>query len=476
MKVRVLGHACLYIEHLDVRLLIDPWLIGSCYWRSWWNYPEVPADLLEQIRPTHIYITHLHWDHYHGPSLRRFLADDPVILLPKSPTIRMVKDMRRDFRFSRIRELSHGKKYPLGPDFAIYSYQFNPVFIDSSLVVESANACLFNANDSKVFGLSLRQIIQRHPQFDLVFRSHSSASADPYCVDGVDPWATSRSPRDYALDFLAFAEASGAKFAIPFASSHVYLHKDTETFNQYYNSPQKVMDEFSKLSSPHFRCVQMPPGSSWSDDAGFSLVEHDYSQINHHIQALQTKHHSTLAKHYQREKSVSLNEASFTRYFTGFSRAIHFPLKQLRFAFFASASIHGDMPGTLAIVDTKKRQTLFLYDVTYSPALIDEQKLDFILRVNPLVLNDCTKKSMFNTFAASKLLRIQPNANSKRYLSFFSLADLYENDGLPLWRCLEPRQLINRLRRLREPLDVAWFVYKTKLRRASLSTLWGTVE
>ena len=97
MKVRVLGHACLYIEHLDVRLLIDPWLIGSCYWRSWWNYPEVPADLLEQIHPTHIYITHLHWDHYHGPSLRRFLGDDPVILLPKSPTVRMVKDMRRDF-------------------------------------------------------------------------------------------------------------------------------------------------------------------------------------------------------------------------------------------------------------------------------------------------------------------------------------------------------------------------------------------
>jgi UDP-MurNAc hydroxylase len=275
---------------------------------------------------------------------------------------------------------------------------------------------------------------------------------------------------------LAFAEASRAKFAIPFASSHVYLHKDTETFNQYYNSPQKVIDEFRKLSSPHFRCVQMPPGSSWSDDAGFKLVEHDYSQINHHIQDLQTKHHSTMSKHYNREKSASLNEASFTRYFTGFSRAIHFPLKHLRFAFFASASIHGDIPGTLAIVDTKRRETSFLYDVAYSPALIAEHRLDFILRVNPLVLNDCTKKSMFNTFAASKLLRIQPNGSSKRYLSFFSLADLYENDGLPLWRSLEPRQLINRLRRFREPLDVAWFVYKTKLRRSSLSSLWGTVE
>lgn len=130
----------------------------------------------------------------------------------------------------------------------------------------------------------------------------------------------------------------------------------------------------------------------------------------------------------------------------------------------------------LAIVNTKWRETSYLYDVAYFPALIAEHRLYFILRVNPLVPNDCTKKSMFNTFAASKLLRIQPNGSSKRYLSFFSLADLYENDGLPLWRSLEPRQLINRLRRFREPLDVAWLVCKTKLRCSSLSSLWGTVE
>lgn len=476
MKVTVLGHACLYVEQDDVRLLVDPWLTGSCYWRSWWNYPEVPTDFLDQIRPTHIYITHLHWDHYHGPTLRKFASSNPTILLPKSPTSRMVDDMRKDFPFTTIKELTHAKKYKIARDLCLYSYQFNPFFIDSALVIESPNACLLNANDSKVFGLSFKQIVDRHPRFDLVFRSHSSASADPYCVDGVDPWATSRSPRDYALDFLAFAQASGAKYAIPFASSHVYLHKDTEIFNQYYSSPQNVLTEFNKLSSPHFRCVLMPPGSSWSDVGGFSLVEHDYSQISDHIHQLQDKHRSALAKHYKREEAASLNEGSFTRYFNGFSRAIHFPLKHLRFAFFVSASIHGDSPGTLAFVDTKKRQTSFLHDVTYSPALVADHGLDFILRVNPLVLNDCTKKSMFNTFAASKLLRIQPNGSSNRYNSFFSLVDLYENDGLPLWRILEPRQLINRLRRFREPLDVLWFVYKTKIQRSSLSSLWGTVE
>ena len=39
------------------------------------------------------------------------------------------------------------------------SYQFNPVIIDSSILIEAENTKLLNCNDSKVFGLSLKQII-----------------------------------------------------------------------------------------------------------------------------------------------------------------------------------------------------------------------------------------------------------------------------------------------------------------------------
>ena len=80
MKFTVISHACLYIEHKETRLLIDPWLIGSCYWRSWWNYPEPKSDLIKSLKPTHIYITHLHWDHYHGPSLRLFEYLQPKVI------------------------------------------------------------------------------------------------------------------------------------------------------------------------------------------------------------------------------------------------------------------------------------------------------------------------------------------------------------------------------------------------------------
>ena len=39
-----------YIEHEDIRLLVDPWIIGSCYWRSWWNYPEVSIEILGKYK------------------------------------------------------------------------------------------------------------------------------------------------------------------------------------------------------------------------------------------------------------------------------------------------------------------------------------------------------------------------------------------------------------------------------------------
>ena len=111
MKLTTLGHACLYVESSNTRLLIDPWIIGSCYWRSWWNYPEPNTEIIKELKPTHIYITHLHWDHYHGPSLRLFEDIGTKILLPKHFNSRMLKDCQKYFKFKHIKELNHGQKY-----------------------------------------------------------------------------------------------------------------------------------------------------------------------------------------------------------------------------------------------------------------------------------------------------------------------------------------------------------------------------
>jgi UDP-MurNAc hydroxylase len=37
---KILSHACLLVKRGKTSLIVDPWISGSCYWRSWWNYPE----------------------------------------------------------------------------------------------------------------------------------------------------------------------------------------------------------------------------------------------------------------------------------------------------------------------------------------------------------------------------------------------------------------------------------------------------
>lgn len=72
-------------KHKNLRLLIDPWLTGSCYWRSWWNYPEPPAEILQSLESTHIYITHLHWDQYHGATF--FSASKLLRIHPRGDAV-----------------------------------------------------------------------------------------------------------------------------------------------------------------------------------------------------------------------------------------------------------------------------------------------------------------------------------------------------------------------------------------------------
>ena len=54
MNLKTYGHATLSFEKDEKPILItDPWLIGSCYWRSWWlqHYPnELELDKLKNTK------------------------------------------------------------------------------------------------------------------------------------------------------------------------------------------------------------------------------------------------------------------------------------------------------------------------------------------------------------------------------------------------------------------------------------------
>src|SRR5262245_58515053 len=87
MDIETLGHAGLLIRDGDGEPLLftDPWITGSCYWRSWWlqNYPgdELVAELR---RVRYCFISHEHPDHFHTASIR-FLGRQIEFLSPELP-------------------------------------------------------------------------------------------------------------------------------------------------------------------------------------------------------------------------------------------------------------------------------------------------------------------------------------------------------------------------------------------------------
>ncbi len=147
MEFQVLSHAGLLVKSKTGKSLIcDPWLIGSSYWRSWWNYPPVSKELVDSLKPDFIYLTHIHWDHFHGPSLQKFSKDTPVII-PKGGYKRMKEDLQY-LGFNNIIELKHCESKMLEEGFVITSYQVW-MFLDSALLIECEGTRLLNLNDSK---------------------------------------------------------------------------------------------------------------------------------------------------------------------------------------------------------------------------------------------------------------------------------------------------------------------------------------
>jgi UDP-MurNAc hydroxylase len=448
MKFVILSHAGLMVEHDGVRLICDPWLIGSCYWRSWWNFPEPDPSLLENLEPNFIYLTHLHWDHFHGPSLRKLFRPDTTIIVPKVPTSRMLDDLDW-LGFKNIVEVAHGGRVQLGRDFSLQSYQFG-LAVDSAPVITGGGYTLFDCNDCKFFGLPLRQIMQDHPKIDFIFRSHSSASPVPFCIeDHARLFPEGENANDAAEQFARCALHVGARYAIPFASNHCFLHAETRHFNSTATTPDVAQKALAKLASElrsKTQCVVMPPGSKWSDAGGFEIAHFDFSKRDQYVEMLASRHAEKLRRQYAMEGDVVADFVAFKNHFDRVLRAMPWILrkKYLRAVGFR-------------VRDSAGVQHWLVDPANRTVSITDEMPRDTVVfETHAAVLNDCAKHKMFSVWTASKRLRIHlPSARDLRQASLWmTVLDMYEVDLFPLRKNFSLRALMVRAHRWREPVEV----------------------
>lgn len=459
MKFTILSHAGMLVEGGGKSILFDPWVVGSTYWRSWWNFPEIEREFLNDIKPDYIYLTHLHWDHFHSPSLRLF-DKDVKYLVPKIPGTRMVRDLRSIKRMN-IEEIPHGEKYEVWDDCFLHSYQFGLFAADSACVVSDGETTLFNANDAKTFGYSLRQITKQFPKIDFVFRSHSSATPFPYCIkDYEESFADFRTQQDYIEEFTSFSAAVGAEYAIPFASNHCFLHKETRKFNATGVDPQMVANHMNAKRDAGERvptAVVMVPGSSWSLEEGFKLREFNYADKAKIVEQMAQKYETKLEAQYEKERGYKSDFKAFKRYFDKFLSSTPFPMRKLL------------LPKVLFKTTDYEGEKFYLLDIPGNQVLElknDIDEVDAKITVPPIVLMACCRQKMFSVWSASKRLEIElVNGALGKIQALLGFLDFFENEGLPLRNNFSGRNFPIWLRRWREGAEAVRLFFRHKVLR-----------
>jgi UDP-MurNAc hydroxylase len=443
----ILSHAGLLVENRGRQVICDPWLIGSCYWRSWWNYPPVAPELVASLKPDWIYLTHIHWDHFQSASLKRFSLDTPILIAFDRYT-RMRDDLHK-IGFRNVIELRHGARRELAPGLAVTSYQFSP-FSDSAVVIEADGTTILNANDAKFMGLPLAQILDSHPRIDFALRSHSSANArlTYRCLDV--PEEQVDDVAGYSRAFCAFMKRVQPRYAVPFASNHCHLHRETWEFNRHVVSPDVVAHDFAAYQREHpfpTELKVMTTGDSWDDRTGFDITPSPWlDDRERHLAQYAAEKRGVLERSYAREARSHVSEDLARCYLVDIANNTPFFLRR-RFK---------GHPVLFEVYAGDTREG-FLFDMwnrsvtAVDPATADPMVMRVIIPATIFKMSLVLR--MFGHAAISKRLRWQARLADMARLSLFEgILSWHETDALPLRKLITWRCFIDYIPRWREVL------------------------
>lgn len=274
MRVTMIGHACLLCETEDARILMDPWIVGPANFRSWWHLPEATLDPSQLPPLDYIYISHLHGDHFHIPTLER-LDRRPIVLVPRFYHNRMIRRLRR-LGYTRIQELPHGKEVELSRSTRVCCLQTGS---DSLLAVADSSASMLNANDclqgnNPAITLPLLRALGARYGFDIAFLAFGTAGAFPKCYrfedpsENINPWTKERAMLG---NFVQGAMAVRPKTVVPFAGGFALLAQKLMWMNDVKSTPADALEAL-RLKDASLNGFEMNPGDIWGSRDGLIQV------------------------------------------------------------------------------------------------------------------------------------------------------------------------------------------------------------
>jgi UDP-MurNAc hydroxylase len=431
MRFTVIGHACLYIETGFERILVDPWLSGSCYWRSWWHFPPNTPILQEFLEPDYVFISHHHFDHFHYPSLRR-ISKSVSVLVPRF-AVDVMRFELEHLGFKNVTELHHGNVTRLPSGTRVASFQYGPD--DSAFVVERDGIVLADLNDCKIKGPAVRPMLTAFGNPTFIFKSHSFAQAYPNCYNISDPADAQLMRReDFIETFIDAIRELRPKYAIPFASMVAFLHPESRRCNMYAVRPPEVMAaaEASDIRAST-NTVLMVPGDSWDSGKGFTLQVNDYYQKQDDwIEKLASNYEAKIAQEEAEERGKTVIYAQFEKYFGEFVRSLP-PLTWLLLRRPIVFLVPSDSEPYWTL-DFRRRR---VYRLASPPTDCAD-----VIRIREAVLADAMEKKVVSFVHISMRIRIDlaPGGLSTDFM-FWGLLSVRELGYLPLRNVMTLRAL-----------------------------------
>ncbi|HUF34011.1 MAG TPA: MBL fold metallo-hydrolase [Acidimicrobiales bacterium] len=315
MEITLVGHASVLIEAGPVRLLSDPWYVGTAFNESWTLHPqpEVPDDLFDGV--THLWISHEHPDHLSIPTLRSIPAERraEMTLLYQRHWSGTVFDWVSGLGFGRAVEMRHGDEHDLGGGVRARLFQVRHE--DAALAVHHDGATVFNLNDGKPSTATLRRLRQRIGPIDVLLTQFSPAGW-PGNPDDDDRLAATSAKA--LAQVVRQADVLGPSYVVPFASFVRFSHEESAFMNRVINRMDRVRDALgpertaAMSSGERLRVGDTPAGSDAAVEryitavdaiADLPLTSHEpvpfddvVDAAQGHVENLRRDYHATLLR------------------------------------------------------------------------------------------------------------------------------------------------------------------------------------
>ena len=245
MQITFLGQAGLFIETRHGSILCDPWF-NPAYFASWFPFPSNEDVNLEKIsRPTYLYVSHLHHDHFDPQFLSEHVWKETTVLLPDYP-LNLLERRLRDLGFTKFIQTKNGQATEVdGLRFMIMA-MVAPVdgpLGDSGLMVDDGETRIFDQNDSRPIDLD---VLNSYGPYDAHFLQFSGAIWYPMVYRFPEKMlqALGRKKRENEMArALRYTREIGASFVIPSAGPPCFLDDHLYQFNDFDRDPANTFPD-----------------------------------------------------------------------------------------------------------------------------------------------------------------------------------------------------------------------------------------